>query len=226
MIAMIGSGEYLPEMEPVDRFLVDGLAEPARVVCLPTAAGKEGAERIGYWSVLGVEHFTRMGIEVRALPVVARQDAQNPDLAAQVRAANFVYLSGGSPDYLLDILQGSLVWEAIEQVLAGGGLLAGCSAGAIVQGEKIPGFPFWRKAFNLLPGSVVVPHFDEFSPRLVRLVRLWMGRRRTMIGVPGFTALVKNGSACRVVGKSSVTVWDKDGRRTYAPGEAVPGIAA
>ena len=61
MIAMVGSGEYLPEMEPVDRYLMEQLGEPARVTCLPTAAGTEGAERIAYWSDLGVEHFTAMG---------------------------------------------------------------------------------------------------------------------------------------------------------------------
>ncbi len=40
-IALVGSGEYLPPMEAVDRDLIRRLEKPARVVCLPTAAGKE-----------------------------------------------------------------------------------------------------------------------------------------------------------------------------------------
>jgi cyanophycinase len=201
--------------------LLEQLGEPARVACLPTAAGTEGAERIAYWSDLGVEHFSGMGAKASAVPVVTHQDAQDPALAAQVRASNFIYISGGKPDYLLDVLQDSLVWQAIREVLAEGGVLAGCSAGAIVQGEKLPGFPFWRKAFNLLPGTVIIPHFDEFPPRLVRLIRFWAGRRLTLIGVPGYTALAVNGATRRVVGKGSVLVWDRQGRRTYAPGEMI-----
>ena len=221
MIAMVGSGEYLPEMEPVDRYLMEQLGEPARVACLPTAAGTEGAERIAYWSDLGVKHFSGMGANVSAVPVITRQDAQNPALAAQVRASNFIYISGGKPDYLLDVLQDSLVWQEIREVLAEGGVLAGCSAGAIVQGEKLPGVPFWRKAFGLLPGTVIIPHFDEFPPRLVRLIRFWAGRSLTLIGVPGYTALTVNGTTHRVVGKDSVMVWDRQGRRTYSPGETL-----
>ncbi len=96
-IALVGSGEYLPPMQPVDRGLINRLGEPARVVCLPTAAGKEGAERIDYWSRLGVEHFTRLGAQVESLPVIDRQSAGDTHLAERVARANFVYLSGGSP---------------------------------------------------------------------------------------------------------------------------------
>ncbi len=56
-LALVGSGEYLPPMEPVDRLLLARLGGEARVVCLPTAAATEGAERIRYWSELGVRHF-------------------------------------------------------------------------------------------------------------------------------------------------------------------------
>ena len=34
MLALVGSGEYLPPMEPVDRFLLSRLEDPLRVVCL------------------------------------------------------------------------------------------------------------------------------------------------------------------------------------------------
>jgi hypothetical protein len=55
MLALVGSGEYLPPIEPVDRQLINRLPAPVRVVCLPTAVGTEGDERIDYWSRLGVD---------------------------------------------------------------------------------------------------------------------------------------------------------------------------
>ena len=221
MLALVGSGEYLPDMQIVDRYLLDGLDGQPNVVCLPTAAGTEGQERIAYWSNLGENHFRSLGVDVATVPVINRQDAQNASLADQVRTANFIYLSGGKPDYLLATMKGSLVWGAIQEVVTRGGVLAGCSAGAMVLGEKIPGFPSWRNAFNLLEGAVIIPHFDEMPPWLVGLLRRWMGREARMVGVPGFTALAVNEKSCKVLGKGSVTLWDRYGKRDFPPGETL-----
>ena len=102
-LALVGSGEYLPPMEPVDRWLLGRLEGEPRVVCLPTAAGTEGSERIAYWSRLGVEHFARLGARAEAVEVIDRASADDEGRAARIRAANFVYLSGGKPDYLFEI---------------------------------------------------------------------------------------------------------------------------
>ena len=221
MLALVGSGEYLPEMQIVDRYLLDELGDRPRVACLPTAAGTEGQERIAYWSNLGDNHFRSLGVDVATVPVINRQDAQNANLADQVRAANFIYLSGGKPDYLLATLRDSLVWGAIQDVVDRGGMLAGCSAGAMILGEKIPGFPGWRRAFNLLKGAVIIPHFDEMPSWLVGLLRRWMGHEARMVGVPGFTALAVNEKSCIVLGKGSVTLWDRYGKHDFPPGETL-----
>src|SRR5947208_2833436 len=109
-LALVGSGEYLTPMEAVDRFLLSRVQGEPRVVCLPTAAGTEGAERIGYWSRLGVEHFTRLGAQAEAVEVINRATASDETFAARIRNANFVYLSGGKPDYLFKTLADTPVW--------------------------------------------------------------------------------------------------------------------
>ena len=208
-------------MEAVDRALLAGLDEMPRVICLPTAAGNEGPERIAYWSDLGVSHFSKLGTQVEALPVVTRQDAQDEALAQRVGGADLVYLSGGRPDTLHATLKDSLVWDSILGVLKRGGILAGCSAGAMVQGEWMPGFPRWQRAFKLLPGAVVIPHFDEVPAWLARIVRLWVGSKGQMLGIPGYTALTVNGEECRVLGQGPVVVWGRSGKRSYASGETL-----
>jgi cyanophycinase len=218
MIALIGSGEYLPPMEPVDLDLLRRLGKPARVVCLPTAAGKEGAERIGYWSRSGVEHFTRLGAECQALPVIDLPSANDPGHAHTIGEANFVYLSGGNPAYLYRSLAGTLVWEAIRSVLAGGGILAGCSAGAMVMGGKIIGFPISKPAFNLLPGAVVIPHFDEFPAGMLSLVRRLVGKRTPIVGIEANTALLYSGDHCEVLGSGGVTYWDTNAKQRFVHG--------
>jgi cyanophycinase len=231
MYALIGSGEYLPKMEAVDRTLIGRLNEPARVACLPTAAGTEGPERIAYWNDLGVQHFRALGAEVEAAPVIDASSANDPQLAARIRHANFVYLSGGKPDYLYHTLNGSLAWQAILAVLREGGILAGCSAGAMVMGARLPGFPRSSPAFGLLPEAIIIPHYDEVPEWVVRGLKIFVRGGLTVYGIPAYTALVVDqnhteepgrtepsdvpyrSKRFEVVGSGAVAVWGKDGKR-------------
>jgi cyanophycinase len=218
MIALVGSGEYLAAMEPVDRYLISKLRKPPRVVCLPTAAGKEGSERIAYWERLGIEHFNRLEVRVESLPVIDRESANDALLAEAIAAANFVYLSGGKPDYLYDTLKGSLAWKAIQSVLADGGILAGCSAGAMIMGQKFYGFPGFKPGFNFLPGVTVIPHYDEIPESMIKPVRLLTSNSLTMIGIEGNTALVTCGEQYEVAGSGGITVWNRLGKTRYTSG--------
>ncbi len=208
-LALVGSGEYLPPIEPLDRLLLEKLPGPARVVCLPTAAGTEGDERVRYWMDLGVKHFTGLGVESAvSLPVIDRITASDPALAEWVRNANFVYLSGGKPHYLFLTLENTPVYEAIAGVLKKGGVVAGCSAGAMIFGEDIPGSPFpwsWQAGFNYLPGTMILPHFDELPRALLAAFAPFAGKL-TVVGVEGNTALLCTNSGCEVAGAGGVTL--------------------
>jgi cyanophycinase len=202
-------------MEPVDRFLVSCLRGPADVVCLPTAAGTEGPERIAYWSNLGTGHFTRLGAaRVDALPLIDRPSAQNPSFADRIRSANFVYLSGGKPDYLYNTLADTPAWQAIVSVLDHGGVVAGCSAGAMIFGARTATgfFSGTQKAFGFLSDAFVLPHFDEIPGWIARLVPA-LAKDLTLVGVEGYTALVCTANGVRVEGSGGVTI-GRGGRRT------------
>lgn len=220
-IALVGSGEYLDPIEKVDRVLLSRVDDP-RVVCLPTAAGEEGEISIQHWSQLGVDHFTKLGAKVEAVKVVDRVTADDESLAERIRAANFVYLSGGKPGYLLKTMRDSKAWAAINEVLNRGGVVAGCSAGAMIFGEHIPSFPAilpFKNAFGYLPNVVIVPHYDEFGEQWGGAIKMMMGSK-TLVGIDGNTALVCSDHRYEVSGSGSVTVWKKE-KRSYVEGEEV-----
>jgi len=223
-LALVGSGEYLPLMETVDRFLLSRVPGEPHVVCLPTAAGTEGLERIGYWSRLGVEHFTRLGVRAEAVEVINRATANDETFAAHIRNANFVYLSGGKPDYLFRTLAGTPVWSAIVSVLENGGVVAGCSAGAMIFGEHYPTLPTiwpWQRAFNFLPGAIILPHYEEIGERMGKFVRALLPRGATLLGIEGYTALVSSDSKFGVVGSGGVTVWNRKRKERFIESQAV-----
>jgi cyanophycinase len=226
MLALVGSGEYLPPMDIVDRELLRRLPSPPRAVCLPTAAGTESPERIRYWEQLALDHFTRLQVPVRSLPVVDSASAGDPALAGAISESNFVYLSGGHPDYLYRTLNHSLVWREILSVVEKGGLLAGCSAGAMVMGEVFFGMPPWRRSsgFRLLPGAMVIPHYDEIPRWISTLFRIGTGRELTTVGIEANTALLVDNGRMEVIGTGGVTVWNRTIGKRFIQGSLPPEV--
>ncbi len=235
-IALVGSGEYLEACRDVDEHLLGrlGTGERApRVVCLPTASSTEGERVWRRWAAQGVEWFTGLGADAASADVVDRASADDEAHAELVAGADLVYLSGGKPTHLYETLAGTRVWTAIESVLARGGVLAGCSAGAMIQGERIAGLRSPGNAtpgFGLLPHTIVLPHFDEYPSMVARVVQGLVGRGLTVVGVDGGTALVRHRPAdggpdeLAAVGRGSVTIWGPDGHAVFADGP-IPSTA-
>jgi len=223
-VALIGAGEYLPPIATVDKVLLARVGGTPRVVVLPTAAAPDGPDVSERWAQMGVEHFSKLGAIVEPVMLLRRADADNSKIVAQIAAANFVYLSGGKPRYLLETLQGTAAWDAIVNVLAAGGVVAGCSAGAMVLGSEIFDFPqVWRTipALSLVPGIAVIPHFDEI-PALMMNSMSPSKRRVTVVGIDGSTALVRSNAHWMVLGRGGVTVFTGKQKRRYLAGEQVP----
>src|SRR5947209_8099179 len=222
-VALIGAGEYLPPIMAVDKLLLERVGGRPRVVVLPTAAALDGPGVAERWAQMGVEHFSQLGAIVEPVMLLRRADADNSKIVAQIAAANFVYLSGGKPRYLLETLQGTAAWDAIVNVLAAGGLVAGCSAGAMVLGGEVFDFPqVWRTipALSLVPGIAVIPHFDEIPALMTKTMSRSKGQV-TVVGIDGSTALVKSNAHWMVLGRGGVTVFTGKQKRRYLAGEQV-----
>jgi cyanophycinase len=231
LIALVGSGEYLPVMDEVDRYLLAhcrAQGHPARVICLPTAAGQEGQPSWGRWMQMGQQHFRRLGAEVSALPIIDRRSADDPQYTAILETADLVYFSGGNPLYLFETLNGSRAWAALQEAWAGGAVYAGCSAGAMILGRQIPSFRAAAlkavPAFGLLPVRMIFPHFDRW--KVARAAMLTPLRRRLkadelVLGVDEETALVGrlDTPGWTVLGRQTVSVITKAGVRVYRSGE-------
>src|SRR5512142_2572308 len=169
-LALVGAGEFLETMERVDRELL-ARAGGTRVVVLPTASAPDGPGVPERWARMGVEHFSNLSAQVESVMALDRADCDKADNADRVRAANLVYFSGGKPAYLRQTLEGTALWRAVEAVLARGGVLAGCSAGAMILGAYVPDFSSrmgmpsvreWQPSFALVPHAIVIPHYNEF----------------------------------------------------------------
>ena len=227
VVALVGSGEYLDVMNDVDRRLLAESGRPQpRVVCLPTAAGQEGAESVDRWSRMGIEHFRKLGAHVDAPPVVDRASAGDPKWARLVESADLIYFSGGDPLYLCRTLIDTRAWAAVERAWARGAVFAGCSAGAMILGSGVPDVQSLdlavHPAFNRIPNAFIVPHFDrleEFRPGATEMIRSWLADGQYALGIDENTALVgRIGGEWEVMGAAGASLLTRRSTTRYVAG--------
>ena len=200
-LALVGSGEYLPAMAQFENSLVaDGVTngKEARFLQIPTAAGRESSDRLEYWKELGLRQAKNIGVEATYLPIFTREDAFNQEYVDAVANSALMYMSGGDPHHLAQVLIGTPLWDAILENWKTGASLAGCSAGAMVLSAHIPNFRLLKKVptqgLNLLPEVRVIPHFNKFFkwiPESAAKVLLHVPDNSILIGVDELTAIVK-----------------------------------
>ncbi len=228
-IALVGAGEFLETMNAVDRQLL-AMAGGSKVAILPTASAPDGPGVPEHWIQMGVDHFKQLGAQADGVLALDRAQCDEPANADRVGAANLIYFSGGKPDYLYKTLVDTKVWAAVQSVLERGGVVAGCSAGAMIMGGYVPefsmrvGVPFitrWEKAFGLVPDAIIAPHYNEFPEVMVTLM---FGRRPAgsfLIGVDGHTALVGLNGTWQALGTGRVTIRRGRDVKRYTNGQAV-----
>ena len=113
--ALLGSGEFDPWTESVDRRLVSRPDAPgSRVLILPTASAAEGDDVFDMWANKGKDHYDALGIDSQILPLKTREDAARPEFVAALDDAATAFFSGGNPAYLAATLLDTPFWEALR----------------------------------------------------------------------------------------------------------------
>ena len=228
LIALVGSGEYLPVMNDIDRYLLASLnVNTPRVVCLPTAAGQEGDDSVNRWTRMGVDHFQKLGAEVNALRIINKESANDEQHVSLLENADLIYFSGGNPQYLYETMNGSRAWSAMYKAWSHGAVYAGCSAGAMILSKRIPSFRLvgTQEGFDIVPAKFIIPHFDAIPSMFKPIVFALKGQLKKgerMIGVDENTALVGSlGGEWKVMGRSKVRVFTRGETTAYESGQTL-----
>jgi cyanophycinase len=227
-VALLGADEFLPAVAALDAELLaaTGRARP-RVAILPTASAPDGEDVFRRWAAMGIEHFEALGAEVEAVLVHDRAEADDPASVQAVAEADLVYMSGGDPGHLYRSLAGSALWSAALDVHRRGGVLAGCSAGAMVLCgrqalfRRPPHLPLrYGPALGVVPGVAALPHYDKMPESVSTLMILRAPRGTIVLGLDEGTAAVGRDGGWQVRGRGRVTVWRGRHRERFRDGDA------
>ena len=232
-LALVGSGEYLPQMAEFEKSLIDDGVKNGKqpiYVQIPTAAGQESESRLNHWRELGREQAEKMGVESIFLPIYDRDTANNQAYADQIKNSALIYMSGGDPHYLAHTLIDTPVWKAVCENYSTGGSIAGCSAGAMVLSPHIPNFRLSKSdptiGLNLIPRIRVIPHFDKFFkwiPESAAKILLNVPSDGILIGIDELTALTKRSGSdtWQVTGKGKVHILKGLAEQQLAAGDEI-----
>ena len=232
LIALVGSGEYLPEMNEIDRHLlasVNANGRAPRVVCVPTAAGQEGEVSINRWLKMGVEHFETLGAEVIPARIIDRESANDAQWEMALEQADLIYFSGGKPIYLYETMRGSRAWQAAQKAWTRGAIYAGCSAGSMILANRIPNLRTAGlkslEAFQIFPAKFIIPHFDRMRglvSTFLFAIRPQLKDGQFILGVDESTALVgKLNEDWQVMGEGKVHLITRDEEKVFTAGKKV-----
>lgn len=226
--SLLGSGEFLPWSEPVDRRLVAEADGDGRVLILPTASAPEGKDVFERWGSLGLAHFSRLDIPAEVLDLRTREDADDPRLVARLDDASAVYFSGGNPAYLSATLAESDFLDSMLKQLDRGMAYAGCSAGVACLNEltfdsdTTDVGEVFKPGLGLVPRAFFAPHWDivdTWMPGATEFIVASVPEDSVFIGLDEDTAMMGRGSSWAVLGKSGIHV-KKDGAwTTYRHGD-------
>jgi cyanophycinase len=205
LLALVGGAEWQAgagfDAELLERSGAD------EVLILPTAAAYEHPDRA---VATATKWFSSLGARARGLMVLRHADANEERNATAVRAARFIYLSGGSPLHLLSVLKGSLVFDALTDAWRRGAVVAGSSAGAMVLVDPMvdPRGGAFTVGLGLVEQLAVVPHHDSgASHHFWRTLEL-APQGIPIAGIPERTALIREtDGSWRSEGEKPVVVY-------------------
>ena len=169
VVALHGGAEFTAGDEPFLTALLRAIGRaPIRVVVVPTAGARGRPQAVvdfGRRTLERVARETAIDAEIAAAHVVDEASANDTDMANAVAGADLVYLPGGDPDLIPLIFRDSLVWRSILDAHDRGAVIAGASAGAMALAPRTWTPRAWLDGLGVVPGLVVVPHFDTIDKR-------------------------------------------------------------
>ena len=174
-------------------------------------------DRLSYWENLAINHFKNLNVSHIHIDARNREDLNQDYVLEEMKQSNFVFFSGGSPNHLYDSIHDSDFSTELHDVEKRG-IIAGCSAGAMIMGEKM----IKGVGLNYLPNTIVIPHYGEsFYSWISNTVKVLNRGKYKLLCLEKDTYFVKDADQLSVLGKQNVHIIYKKEHHTFSDGDRI-----
>jgi cyanophycinase len=208
-LIIIGGGGSTPDMWT--RLIDSAGGKDANYVCLSQSDDSYEANKLQELGCQNVQVFHSY-LNGKTAP------GDGTDIVAALEYADAVYLGGGRTFRFMDAYQNTKSHQLMRNILAKGGVIAGTSAGAQIQGDfLVRGDPrtnqtLWYKGndtgLGFIRGVIIDAHFRQRQRHKVLPDLLKIHPQMLGIGIDEATAIVVTGTTAEVLGRHSVSFYD------------------
>lgn len=209
-LLLVGGGGTTPAIDAAAARLAGGAA--ARWVVIPTASDDTEIPGLRRENSVTSLHQPFVVLHTRD-----KAEADTEAFVSPLRTATAVWFEGGRQTRLVDAYAGTRTEQALRDLLARGGLIAGTSAGATIQGSRlvrgggrgsIMTAPGYTAAFGYIRNVAVDQHIDARGRESDLAALIAVSPGVLGIGLDERTGLVVQGNIARVLGAGRVLLTD------------------
>jgi cyanophycinase len=213
-IALIGGGEFSAATETVERTLL-GWSGGTEVVIVPTASAFEHPDRVAKHAI---DQFARLGATVQVARVLNRREANDGANIELVRSATFVYFAGTNPMHQRSALKDTGIWQALQSVLARGGVVAaaGGAATGLCDPMVDPRGGGLGLGLGLVSNTAAIVAAELLSPDHLRRTLDLAGPELNLLAIPTGAAAVHRSGRWHAVG-GAVTAYGAGASHALPP---------
>ncbi len=211
-LVIVGGGKVGPEI--TDKFIELAGGKDAKIVVIPTAAGRKKYDE----SNNSYQLFQKAGAtNITLLHTDDPEEASDKEFTKPLEDADGIWFGGGRQWRLVDSYAGTLAEELFWKVLDRGGVIGGSSAGATIQGSYLARgdtknnqimIGDHEEGFGFVKNIAIDQHvlarnrqFDLFE--IIKAKPELLG-----IGIDESTAIVVSKDEFEVIGESYVLIYD------------------
>ena len=206
-IGFIGGDEFRNNCALMDKWILQEIGQQSPVVAiLPTAATHQKPELA---ISTGSNYFTNLGGRVITIPVYTKEDANTISLADKILTADLIYIAGGDPQYLSDVLVDSYCEKILFDALRFGKAVVGSSAGAMYLGDN----------FLLSPHQFIpIPHFENYT-KIDALIDLFTDI--PFVGIGSATGVFSSPNGWIVIGQKDVHLITENSDKVFSSNDLI-----
>jgi len=215
--ALCGGMAFTPLSQVLDKALIrlTGVQSP-RITLIGASPDPRGVFRAakGHFNPFGGYIIpTRLGVSEPQSDMLALEDA--------LAQSQIIYLTDGSPAYLMEIFSQGKSLSAIRQAWLNGVMLIAQGAGAMALCDTFWNGDGWEPGLGLLHGIAVIPHHERLSARFSpERLRRDLPAATVILGIDEGTGAVLEGRSGQVLGAATVTLYHATDSKVYSPGDS------
>lgn len=198
-------------------FMSEAGGPDAPVVVIPTAGSDDPEKNDPGFKKLAKRFTDRGFTNVKVLHAKSETDANAGSFVNSIATAKGIWFTGGRQWRLMDAYFETKSYAAILQVLKNGGIIAGSSAGATIQGSYLARgdtkantimMGDHEKGFSLISNIAIDQHVIRRNRQFDIFEILEAHPELLGIGLDENTGILVQGDTFEVVGKSYILVYD------------------